>query len=485
MWGGRTGVSLPALASQAEVAYESSRSQTCVSDALSSTAEVDDSIAQASSCSSSLAEADRPLSFLRPSGDSASSSAPSRAPRSVTPVEDTASASMRRNMSPSSLQPLAARCQGFITRARRGRSSSPPARLRERGLKDSPAAANPGAASETRAPVGYLAAAPRVQEISREHESATTPLARRCGDTEAPRLGCKHDAADDLHAHDSAGCEDDVISKSLLVTGAVGGFKLHHISSVLSVLEDDRDDLEKSPTQLHPLAVSPGGFAVPRAAASSGSTTSAQDVAVVDTATDFAGPRSPRKAIRDPPLQLFSRTGGSSKRDNFSVPARAPLAALVQGSVGPPVAIRQPGGGGGGGSGGSVSARSRQAPKPSIAANASGGGSVSARSRQAPKPSIAASAGGGKAASSHAVCDDAPGLYLVVRRTRVTESEFVGGEPIAELAPGVRIHVAEVKFLSDEQRIRARITTPAPGGWLSLGKSDAPFRWAIRVNEST
>ncbi|CAK0882695.1 unnamed protein product [Prorocentrum cordatum] len=76
---------------------------------------------------------------------------------------------------------------------------------------------------------------------------------------------------------------------------------------------------------------------------------------------------------------------------------------------------------------------------------------------------------------------DAPGRYIVLKRTAVQLTAKVGSQKFATLEPGCDVKVVEVVDSTEDKRIRARVEEPA--GWISLLNTESGHRWAERVEE--
>lgn len=74
---------------------------------------------------------------------------------------------------------------------------------------------------------------------------------------------------------------------------------------------------------------------------------------------------------------------------------------------------------------------------------------------------------------------DAPGRYMVLKRTAVQLTAKVGSQKFATLEPGCEVKVVEVVDLTEDRRVRARVEEPA--GWISLLNTESGHRWAERA----
>uniref|UniRef100_A0A7S2LSN5 Uncharacterized protein n=1 Tax=Zooxanthella nutricula TaxID=1333877 RepID=A0A7S2LSN5_9DINO len=81
--------------------------------------------------------------------------------------------------------------------------------------------------------------------------------------------------------------------------------------------------------------------------------------------------------------------------------------------------------------------------------------------------------------------EDAPGLYQVVADRIGVGPTANMGTIIAELEEGAVVHVLDVLWLRDEQRLRGRLLHPP--GWISLRSTGGDDRrcWARRLDGST
>merc|ERR1712060_292231 len=76
---------------------------------------------------------------------------------------------------------------------------------------------------------------------------------------------------------------------------------------------------------------------------------------------------------------------------------------------------------------------------------------------------------------------DAPGRYMVLKRTAVQLTAKVGSQKFATLEPGCEVSVVEVVDSTEDRRVRARVEEPA--GWISLLNTESGLRWAEKVEE--
>merc|ERR1711988_611424 len=77
--------------------------------------------------------------------------------------------------------------------------------------------------------------------------------------------------------------------------------------------------------------------------------------------------------------------------------------------------------------------------------------------------------------------DDRPGTYTILHYTMMSKGESLKSDGTIELQTGAQVAVAEVKLISAERLIRARIADPP--GWISLENLDTGYRWAARVED--
>merc|ERR1711988_2031975 len=77
--------------------------------------------------------------------------------------------------------------------------------------------------------------------------------------------------------------------------------------------------------------------------------------------------------------------------------------------------------------------------------------------------------------------DDRPGTYTILHYTMMSEGESLKSDGTIELRTGAQVTVVEVKLMSAEQCLRARIIDPP--GWISLENLDTGYRWAKRVED--
>merc|ERR1711988_1429277 len=77
--------------------------------------------------------------------------------------------------------------------------------------------------------------------------------------------------------------------------------------------------------------------------------------------------------------------------------------------------------------------------------------------------------------------DDRPGTYTILHYTMMSKGESLKSDGTIKLQTGAQVSVAEVKLITAERLIRARIADPP--GWISLENLDTGFRWAERVED--
>merc|ERR1711988_389563 len=77
--------------------------------------------------------------------------------------------------------------------------------------------------------------------------------------------------------------------------------------------------------------------------------------------------------------------------------------------------------------------------------------------------------------------DDRPGTYTILHHTVMTKGESRKSDSTVELQTGAQVTVVEVKLMSAERLLRARIADPP--GWISLENLDTGYRWAERVED--
>merc|ERR1719277_425859 len=76
--------------------------------------------------------------------------------------------------------------------------------------------------------------------------------------------------------------------------------------------------------------------------------------------------------------------------------------------------------------------------------------------------------------------EDGPGTYTIVHAgTWVTLNESKTSRVSIALKQGTQVNVLEVKMMSKDHRLRARIADPP--GWISLKNLDDGYRWAVKV----
>jgi len=77
-------------------------------------------------------------------------------------------------------------------------------------------------------------------------------------------------------------------------------------------------------------------------------------------------------------------------------------------------------------------------------------------------------------------CEDTAGVYLITQKVAVAPSVGLAcaAEVLMELDVGSVVEVMEVVHLAEQQRVRARLDSPA--GWISLAETESGYRWAER-----
>merc|ERR1719277_1959097 len=85
-----------------------------------------------------------------------------------------------------------------------------------------------------------------------------------------------------------------------------------------------------------------------------------------------------------------------------------------------------------------------------------------------------------KEAAEEVTQEDGPGTYTILHSgTWVTQSESKTSRVSISLKLGAQVTVLEVKMMSEDHRLRARIADPP--GWISLKSLDDGYRWAVKV----
>merc|ERR1711988_1117617 len=77
--------------------------------------------------------------------------------------------------------------------------------------------------------------------------------------------------------------------------------------------------------------------------------------------------------------------------------------------------------------------------------------------------------------------EDRLGTYTILHPTMMSRGESKQSDSSIDLQMGAQVTVVEMKLMSAERRLRARIADPP--GWISLENLDIGYRWAERVED--